>query len=97
MKARGPEVVMQEAGPSTEPPKPPKVELAPTSLLWIAVIVGMCSGSEHHGRNETQKEIQQLREAVERIEKKVDTLGSAPSVSSAAPSAPASTGTAKRQ
>lgn len=54
--------------------KLPKVELGGNSLLIIALIVGVCSGSEHRGQNETQKEMEQLRQTVERLEKKVDQI-----------------------
>jgi cell division protein FtsB len=65
---------MQQQEPVVQPAKAPKVELGNNSLLLIAFIVTLCSGSEQYNQNETQKEIAELRATVARLEQKVDKL-----------------------
>jgi outer membrane murein-binding lipoprotein Lpp len=64
--------------PSSQKPKLPQVELGWNSLLVIALIVTVCSGSEHGSDRETRQQIDELREAVTRLEKKVDALAASP-------------------
>jgi hypothetical protein len=63
---------------SSQKPKLPKVELGSNSLLVIALIVTVCSGSEHGSDRETRQQIDELHKAVARLEEKVDALATAP-------------------
>jgi len=54
-----------------EQPPTPKVDLNLTSLIWIALIVGVCAGGGHRSH---KREFRELREQVERLEKKIDAL-----------------------
>jgi hypothetical protein len=63
----------EEAGKKDKPPLP-KVDLGSNSLLLIALIVGVCSGAQHRSDQGTQQEVAELRQSVERLEKKVDDL-----------------------
>ena len=61
-----------------EKAKPPKVDLETNSLLLIALIVTVCSGSEHGSDRETRQKIEELHQSVTRLEKKIDALTTAP-------------------
>jgi hypothetical protein len=69
------------------PPAPrPKVDLSPLSLLWIAIIVGVCAGGGHRSH---KGEFDRLNERIERLEKKIDQLTAAQKRASAPSSAAA--------
>lgn len=57
------------------PQQRPKVDLTWASLLWIAVIVGVCAGGGHRAN---KGEINELTERIERLEKKIDQLSARP-------------------
>jgi outer membrane murein-binding lipoprotein Lpp len=59
-----------------ENPQPPKVELSSRTLLIVALIMGVAVTvcSDRDGNKDLKREIRQLRETVERLEKKVDAL-----------------------
>lgn len=60
-----------------EKAKLPKVDLGTNSFLLIALIVTVCSGSEHGSDRETRQKIEELNQAVTRLEKKIDALTAA--------------------
>lgn len=57
--------------------KLPKVDLGTNSLLIIAFIVTVCSGSEQRSNSETREKIQELQQSVARLEAKIDVLTTA--------------------
>lgn len=65
---------MSVTTPSPKTPLP-KVDLGANSFLLIALIVTVCSGSEHRSDKETRERIEKLQETVLRLEKKIDALG----------------------
>lgn len=61
--------------PPPPPPQRPKVELGWVSLLWIAVIVGVCAGGGHRSH---KQEFNELKDRIDKLEKKIDQLNAPP-------------------
>ena len=83
---------MTDKAPSKQP-ELPKVDLGRNSLLLIAIIVTVCSGSEHGSDSATRQKIDELQQAVTRLEKKMDAVAAATPAAPSKSSAPAATGT----
>lgn len=58
------------------------------SIIWIMVIVGVCTGG---GNNATEREIERLQAQINRLEKKIDRLTAAQRRPASAPPGAAAT------